>query len=334
MQHVFQDRVSALKERLQGRWSDALIACGVDPMVVNGRNQPCPACGGDDRFQFTDWERSGSFYCRSCGAGDGIALLKMTTGLSFVRAVKTLEDWAGMAGSPTYSPRGERLELNGRGRVQRIWTEGRPVTRGDPVDRYLRGRGLELHSYPRSLRCHPDLGYYVREPGKENARLVGSFPSMLAAVTNLSGNIVNIHRTYVLDGKKAPVHEAKKLLVGGLGGECIQLSPAGEDLALSEGIESALAVFLRTGYPVWSAISCFNLERVVVPAGVKRLRIYGDNDADGAFDGQASAYALARKVAKRRENGIEAVSVFIPNAPGDDWHDVWVRAQQGKRHAA
>jgi len=96
-----------------------------------------------------------------------------------------------------------------------------------------------------------------------------------------------------------------------------------------EGIETAIAVFLATGKPVWSALSAGNLEKLWIPETVKRLCIYGDNDADGDFTGQASAYALARRV-KREEaqSGPRTVQVFLPKLAGTDWADVWLQRQE------
>ena len=57
---------------------------------------------------------------------------------------------------------------------------------------------------------------------------------------------------------------------------------------------------------------------------MRRVLIYADNDADGDFTGQASAYALARRL-RRAVNGAapREVQVFVPKQPGTDWADVW-----------
>ena len=57
------------------------------------------------------------------------------------------------------------------------------------------------------------------------------------------------------------------------------------------------------------------------------MRIYGDNDAGAEFDGQAAAYALARRFAKEAHRYAPAgvdVKVFIPRHEGTDWADVFV----------
>ena len=61
---------------------------------------------------------------------------------------------------------------------------------------------------------------------------------------------VTVHRTYVANGVKAPVPGVKKLLSAGVRGAAIRLFEPESELALAEGIETALAVHLRLGLPV------------------------------------------------------------------------------------
>lgn len=51
---AFEARVAEVKRRAHGRWTELLRALGVDENLLNRRNQPCPLCGGTDRFQYTD----------------------------------------------------------------------------------------------------------------------------------------------------------------------------------------------------------------------------------------------------------------------------------------
>jgi putative DNA primase/helicase len=72
-----------------------------------------------------------------------------------------------------------------------------------------------------------------------------------------------------------------------------------------------------------------------VPDCVKRLYIYGDNDSDAGYDGQASAYALARRLKKeaQRRRIDRTVVVHIPPKSGVDWDDIYL-AQLIKRKQA
>ena len=43
----------------KGRWREILPALSIPSQALNGKQQPCPMCGGTDRFSFTDRNRDG-----------------------------------------------------------------------------------------------------------------------------------------------------------------------------------------------------------------------------------------------------------------------------------
>ena len=206
--------------------------------------------------------------------------------------------------------------------ARKIWDEAVPVTPGDEVDRYLSGRGLSLPVYPEVLRFHPALGYFEKTEGGKS-RKVAEYPAMLARIDGVDGEAVTLHRTYLSGGRKAAVPDAKKVLSSGINGAAVRLFAATEELGIAEGIETALAVHLATGKPVWAALSAGNLEKLCLPDSVQRVCVYGDNDADSQFDGQAGAYALARCLMKTAQRVPRQVQVFLPKQAGSDWADVW-----------
>ena len=203
--------------------------------------------------------------------------------------------------------------------AQRLWNEARPVTPGDEVDRYLRNRGVQMEKYPRSLRCHPALDYFVKKATDKRSTKVAQYPAMLACVQGRDGHAVTLHRTYLEERAEArasqtPPDSARKLLSSGINGAAIRLGQPAEVLGITEGIETGLAVRLDENVPVWAAVSCGNMERVWIPDRVREVRIYADNDADGEFSGQVSAYLLARRLAREaRAAGLSReVKVFLP----------------------
>lgn len=328
-------RLSEVKARAEGNWNTILASIGVEAKVLNRKNQPCPGCGGTDRFQYTDRYRHGDYYCRGCGPGDGFRLAEMALGLSFMDVFRQVEAVVGKpvsaaiaAASP--APSAEKM----RKLARRIWDEAHPIRAGDEVDRYLTGRGLRLERYPNVLRFHPCLGYFIKEGTK--SKKAGEYPAMLACVQGPDGLAVTLHRTYLQDGRKADLPDVKKLLSSGINGAAVRLFPVAEELAVAEGIEKSLAVHLATGKPVWPALNCGNMEKLWIPDSVKRLSIYGDNDADKGYDGQAAAFALARRLKKEaRRRGVPIqVDVYIPRQAGEDWEDVWVRRLARTRKAA
>jgi putative DNA primase/helicase len=182
------------------------------------------------------------------------------------------------------------------------------------VDTYLRRRGitLPLAEFPSVLRYHPHL-LYRREDGHRTYH-----PTMLARVDDSSGRAVTLHRTYLaLHGRKADVTSPKKLMSpaipGSTRGAAIRLYAAGETLAVTEGVETALAVRLATGLPVWAAICAGGMARLIVPHDVRLAIICADNDPPGI----KTARALARRLLTEQRR----VKMLIPDTPGADWAD-------------
>jgi putative DNA primase/helicase len=316
-----QRRIEEAKRRANGSWMNMLERLGVDRKVLSQRNQPCPGCGGKDRFQFTDKYGDGNYICRGCGPGDGFALLELCLNWKFTDALKAVE---GMVGSSFYEskpvpcgPSPQRM----RKLAKSIWQEANPIEAGDAVATYLSRRGIVLAEYPKVLRTHPALGFYVKEAGTTRAKRVRTYPAMLAAVQGPDGQAVTLHRTYLEQGAKAPIAEPKKLLNAGINGAAVRLFEPTDELAIAEGIETALAVHMRTGKPVWAALSATNMEKMWIPTTVAKLGIYADHDE--SYTGQAAAYALAKRIkiqAKRR--GPREVAVHIPRHAETDWADV------------
>lgn len=319
----FEARVIDVKRRAHGRWTDILCRLGVDETILNKRNQPCPRCGGHDRFQYTDKYGEGNYHCRYCGAGGGFKLLQACLGCDFGTALQRVEACVGMTAAavqaPPLAPSVERM----RALARRLWTEAQPVCAGDEVDRYLHLRGLQLPAYPKTLRCHPRLGYYEKDPSSGKSAKRADFPAMLACIQGADGHAITLHRTYLQEGRQACGRQSKKILSAGINGAAVRLADVRDELAVTEGIETALAVMRRTGKPVWAALSAGNLEKLWLPASVRRVCIYADNDADAQYDGQASAFILARRLTKEgRTAGAREVKVFVPRRAGQDWADV------------
>lgn len=69
--------LAELRITAAGRWPELLVGLGLPAECLTSQNKPCPACGGQDRFSFTDKHGSGSFVCRAMErqGGDGFELV-------------------------------------------------------------------------------------------------------------------------------------------------------------------------------------------------------------------------------------------------------------------
>jgi len=296
-----------MRQIAQGRWRSILAILGMDERALSGKHCACPMCGGKDRFRFDDREGRGTYFCSGCGAGDGVQLAMGITGQSFRDVAREIERIAGTVQPIASKP--ERSDDDKLKALRRAFKESKPIERDDEACRYLAGRGLRLYDLPENVRTHPGMQY------RDGGAVLGTFPAMLATVTDATGRAVSIHRTYLQDARKAPVSAPKKLMQGlPLAGAAIRLTPVSRSLGIAEGIETAIAAAELFEVPTWSCISTAGIESFEPPEGVEHVIIFADHD--GNFAGQAAAYRAAHRLALR---GYE-VEVVIPPTAGD-WLD-------------
>ena len=215
---------------------------------------------GKDRFQFTDKYGDGNYICRGCGPGDGFALLELCLGWKFTDALKAVEGIVGISFHESSRHPADLLPQRMRKLAKSIWQEAHPVAAGDAVATICAPR-IVLAEYPKALRTHPALGFDVKEAGRTRAKRCVRYPAMVAAVRGPDGHAVTLHRTYLEQGTKAPIAEPEKLLNAGINGAAVRLFEPTDELAIAEGIETALAVHLRTGKPVRAALSATTWRR-------------------------------------------------------------------------
>jgi putative DNA primase/helicase len=314
-----------LRERARGKWPGILAALGIPASYLRRKKKgPCPFCGGNDRYRFTDHNRDGMFYCNQCGPGNGIELVKRFFNLTFKEAAPRIEAAMGEAHaepsplrrSPATTPRPQRTDQDLRRELDQRWAQGVAIEPGDPVDLWLRKRGFALSEWPPCLRCTLRLQHC------DDDGVVTWHPAMLALVVGLDGTPGTIHRTYLTqDGNKAAVDQVRKFAprLHFPPGGAVRLAPPGPVLGIAEGIETALAAAMLFNIPVWSAISAEFLKTFVPPVGTERLLIFGDNDPHGA--GQDAANELAGRLTSSMR-----VKVHIPDRD-KDWNNVLLAAR-------
>lgn len=327
-----RDRIARVKAAAELRWPEIFAAAGMDPAHFMRQNRPCPLCGGCDRFSFFAKEFGGRWFCRGCGAGDGIDLVMRFRRCSFSQALEFIAGVLGISFErPRFSPAAtgsKRSKAEILKTLEAVWERAlslKDAPADNPVRRYLCSRGLADCNWSTELRWLPEEPYWDSADGGGMPKKEGVWPVMLARVSAMDGSLATLHRTYLTpDGRKAPVPSPKKLASGGGAEGFVRLFPPSNLLCLAEGIETALAVHVLTGLPAWSVISLSGFKRFdCVPAGVRSIRICGDNDS--SFAGAAGAYELAARL--RRADPTLEVSVSLPDLPGQDWNDVLLSQQ-------
>ncbi|TNC74360.1 DUF7146 domain-containing protein [Rubellimicrobium roseum] len=302
-------------DQAKGRWKGILGHLGLPDQFLRPKHGPCPLCGGKDRYRFDDLEGRGTYYCSGCGPGDGIGLVMKFFSLDFLTALDRVRETLGMAHPAR--PKAEiseerRLEL-----LRELWTTCRPVMPGDVVDRYLTARGIGEKVYPETLMTCESCWFSERE----------HHPAMVAVVSDLEGQPVTMHRTYLAEGRKLDVPEPRRLMPGRIPpGSAIRLAAPGRVLGIAEGIETAMAASHRFDLPVWAALNATFLAQWEPPKVVEKVVIFGDFDAK--FGGQKASYTLAHRLRSQKDG--PAVEVQLPGhhisvPPDTDWADLVTR---------
>jgi putative DNA primase/helicase len=199
-----------------------------------------------------------------------------------------------------------RNRLRNRAVAHELWHESGDIN-GSDAERYLIGRGL-LPPYPAALRFHPS----VRHPVTRRRH-----PSIVAAMISSGGQFVGIHRTYLADdcAAKAQV-KCPKMLLGPCRGSAVRLAEADEEIAVAEGIETALTVQQAIAVSTWAATSASFvrvLELPPLPVAAK-VTIYADHEPPGI---DAARVAGRRWVREGRE-----VRLTMPKNSDTDFNDI------------
>lgn len=308
-----REKTALVLDQSRDRWKSILPALGLDSKFLSGKHGPCPLCGGKDRFRFDDKGGRGTYYCNSCGNGDGMDLLMKYRQLNFIAARTEV---AGVVGDYE-APLIRSTKRNPRFRIERIAEGARPLTGDDPASSYLKARGLSI--LPDGLKYHSAQVYV------ENGRRLGKYAAMVAPVLSSTGQLLTYHLTYLQNGVKAPVGSPRKIMpsVAPISGGAVRLFPAASHIGIAEGIETAVAARELFDVPVWAVLSTSGMKSFEPPEGVEMVTIYADNDVNGA--GQSAAYHLESKLTGQG-GGVE---VEVPKELGTDFLNQLVASVDG-----
>jgi phage/plasmid primase-like uncharacterized protein len=204
------------------------------------------------------------------------------------------------------SPSRHAQPRNAAEAARRLFAASRPI-RGTLAETYLRSRGITVPLQFQSLGFHPACYYRAREDAP-----LETWPALIAAVTDLSGNMTGVHRTWLArDGSaKAPVQDPRRAM-GDLLGNAVRFGAVKDVLAAGEGIETMLSLkSLLPEMPMAAALSAAHLAVLLLPATLRRVYVAADNDGAGRR-------AASRLMQRARDAQIDA-HLLLPRA--DDWN--------------
>lgn len=161
--------------------------------------------------------------------------------------------------------------------ARRLFASSQP-NRGTAAEHYLRARGLtDLLQYD-ALRFHPKC---YGQSGSSHRYI---YPALIAAITDLRGDITGVHRTWLsLEApSKAPISEPKRSL-GRMIGHGVRFGGTATDVLLAgEGLETVLSLHsLLPWIPAVAALTATHLGLLELPDTLARIYIARDNDKAG-----------------------------------------------------
>jgi putative DNA primase/helicase len=182
-----------------------------------------------------------------------------------------------------------------------IWRSAGAVTADHATARFLVARGLTAPAPP-SLRAG-SIAYLDQY----------QLPALIAAVQAPERQIIAVQTTLIdpRGHRKAQVHVPRRT-TGALGAGAVRLAAATDVLGLAEGTEKGLAAMQLFGVPCWSTLGAGRMHRVWIPASVRELHIFADNDDAG--------HAAAERTASHHQH--RRVVIRFPPADVKDWDDV------------
>jgi len=328
---------------LSGEWEFIFSELGSDrlrnSMARGGKPSACPFQGHEnskDGFKFfKDWTYQGGGICNTCGpAPNGIKVLSKVLGISegeaFKRSAQLLENAKGNTTPKPYvapeffvAPN----EVSEEDKVKRRKTNEMMLKYSTPFEgsiaqQYIRARQLDVDP---AQDVFFNASVYYKNDEEEDSK----HPAMISIFRNPQGEVISLHRTYLSgNGSKAPVLKPKKITApaGNVNGGAIRLFPLGSSkrLAISEGIETALAAHELCGMPSWACYSASILQGFQPPDQLDELHVFAD------FDINSAGINAAKKLKETLSVSRPTLTVYIHVPPNNgqestDWLDWLVK---------
>jgi putative DNA primase/helicase len=312
---------SALAERAKGCWPDILRRLGLlSSAALAGRDQPCPSCGGRDRFRFTD-QGFGRWFCRGFGhGGDGVRLIQTIKRVDFHTAAVLVETIVGKVDALESYAKPGNGKSNRRTDPLKPHREAGAYVGNSPVDLYFRARALVITEVEaRSLRCAPNLFHW---PSKSR------WPAAVALIALADGAPLGSHMTFIArDGaSKAPVDRPRLFAAGGKtigGGIWFGKADPEREFIVAEGVESCLSgMRLSRVEAGCAALSELGIRKLILPDEARKVRIWADHDVAG------QGLRAAREAARRWKSEGREVAASISPIPGHDANDILIGRQK------
>lgn len=242
---------------MKGMWRDALQSiCGLHNDVFNKKHQPCPHCGGKDRFRWTDKLNEagdGGAICNGCGNDSGIGWMMKLTGEPYSEVINILGRFLGKV------PQEYVIKANKRASRSSGYAFGAQAPHENCVA--VMERTKPVISTPLSVYegiSPPDeemysVGVKTLENGRES--LIHAIPCMLVHDDGLDDEMCNI---LFINEEGEQSFYAKEYTRGSVA----VTGKTDKTIYLCVDWIDSQHVHLSTGQEVWTCFSQYNLEMV------------------------------------------------------------------------
>ncbi len=186
--------------------------------------------------------------------------------------------------------------------ARRLFAASKPLA-GSVAATYLASRGITRTGDLPALRFHPRC--YYRPNDDDIPGTPGSFPALIASVTDDDSVQTGTHRTWLNPNGKAKAAVASpRRAMGNILGHAIRFGPASDVMVAGEGIETVLSLReIMPDMPMAAATSSAHLAAILFGSELRRLYVARDRDKAGD-----AAFAILTDRAQAA--GIELVSLM------------------------
>ncbi|MFS0737538.1 CHC2 zinc finger domain-containing protein [Sphingomonas sp. 1P06PA] len=320
----FRERIQHAKDRRQ--LSD--IIGRVTKLAKRGPRELVGLCPfhSERSPSFEVNDSKGFYHCHGCGrSGDAIRFLTEKHGLSFIDALRDLED--GTYPEVTEADRAKRRQEEAALTAQRIadaqaiWARAVPAP-GTPAEVYARARGITTPL--------PDTARFVMTPrwrNPETGEVGRDTPAMACALQDRGGTVVGVQCIFLQDGGRRKYERIRqdgtkakaKLSFGIIVGSAFvaggQYPPSpGRDPIICEGPEDGLTLAQELpGETVLVACGTALMPRIDLVPSITGVVLAGDNNAAGRV-------AVDEATASFIERGLSVRPIW-PDPAFKDWND-------------
>lgn len=254
---------------MKGLWRDALQSiCGLSSDVFNKKHQPCPNCGGKDRFRWTDklsQDGDGGAVCNGCGNDSGVGWMMKLTGEPYSEVINILGRFLGKV------PQEYRIKANKRASRASGYTFGSqaPHENCAAVMERTELRSKTPLSVFEGIALPDDEMYSVGVKALENGgeSVIHAIPCYLVHDDELDDEMCNI---LFIDENGKQSFYAKDYTRGSVA----VTGKTENTIYLCVDWVDAQHIHLSTGQEVWCCFSQYNLEIVAYRyKGNRKMRV-------------------------------------------------------------